>query len=170
MSFTAFQRTYMLRPIVSLDPWLQSKRKKKPSQMPSSGKTTLSHLVPWLCTLYNYPFITISSYGALRYGTCIHRHQVADFLTDLIGWIAFLTIFNWKKPSLNIATRKKSIPLLENNLKYMLCFFSLNTPVLEGQCPWKFLFLATVGRKVKHTCLVLACLICHKIATIICIL
>lgn len=52
----------------------------------------------------------------------------------------------------------------------MLCFFSLNTLVLAGQWLWEFLFLATAGRKAKHTCLVLACLIRHKISTIICAL
>lgn len=75
--------------------------------MPSSGKTTQFYLVPCLVTLYNYPFITIVSYRALRYGACIHRHKVAEYLTDLIGWIALLTIFNLKNPT--EYTNKKKI-------------------------------------------------------------
>lgn len=72
------------------------KEERKHSEMPSSGKAILSHMVPWLYTSYDYPFITtIASYGAVRYGAYIYWNQADVNLTDLLGWIVFQTIFNF---------------------------------------------------------------------------
>lgn len=121
----------------------------------------------WFPTVYRYPFINITIYGALWYGACIHRHYIDEYLTDLPGWIIFLTIFNkttaattnptphHTKTQKTIERANKKKKITSSVKKHMLCFFVLNTPLLESQCPWEFLFLATVGQKAKHSCLVL---------------